>query len=182
MDPATSLGIFSHAMLRFGSRVECQKIRNQKFNRKDDADGCSPAWSFLIDVVTSKMAQVSKDAKKQEELPAWLMTAIICLKRQRHCMSHSPGKMNRKFKKNSLCFGCHLCAKPKIGSSTSQVCRSSFCFLYLAWLQKSHLKSQISKEVCRSSEGLLRPSSKVELRHACPTKMQPSWISTICDG
>ena len=86
-----------------------------------------------------------------------------------------------KVKKNSLCFGCHLCAKPKIGSSTSQVCRSSFCFLYLAWLQKSHLKSQISKEVCRSSKGLLRPSSKMEL-HACPTKMQPSWISTICDG
>ena len=101
--------------------------------------------------------------------------------KQRHCMSHSPGKMNRKLNKKLPLLCCHLCAKPKIGSSTSQVCRSSSCFLYLAWLQKSHLKSQISKEVCRSSKGLLRPSSKMEL-HACPTKMQPSRISTICDG
>lgn len=100
--------------------------------------------------------------------------------KQRHCMSHSPGKMNRKLKKTPSALLpplrqtqdriFHLAGLPKF-----------ILFLYLAWLQKSHLKSQISKEVCRSSKGLLRPSSKMEL-HACPTKMQPSRISTICDG
>ena len=78
MDPATSLGIFSHAMHRFGSPVECQSSATKNSTERMSPDGCSPAWSFLIDVVTSKMAQVSKDAKNNKSFQhGWWLQSYV---------------------------------------------------------------------------------------------------------